>query len=122
MSGTPTFYFLGVPDSCFQNPSEIPDMNSTDRITVYHIGHRITAIWLWTRNVKNRREVEKIQPVNQDGAMLTAAINDSLYFFEKLVIITYIRSLLISRRQEAKLPAIMNVQPPTFHIFTVYFF
>ena len=31
-------------------------------------------------------------------------------------------SLLISRRQEAKLPSIMNVQPPTFHIFTVYFF
>ena len=24
MSGTPTFYFGGVPDSCFQNPSEIP--------------------------------------------------------------------------------------------------
>ena len=25
MSGTPTFSFGGVPDSCFQNPSEIPD-------------------------------------------------------------------------------------------------
>ena len=28
--------------------------------------------------------------------------------------------ILISRRQEAKLPSIMNVQPPTFHIFTVF--
>ena len=24
LSGTPTFSFGGVPDSCFQNPSEIP--------------------------------------------------------------------------------------------------
>ena len=28
MSGTPTFSFGGVPDSCFQNPSEIPGVKT----------------------------------------------------------------------------------------------
>ena len=53
MSGTPTFSFGGVPDSCFQNPSEIPGMphlsgpqKTTEHIKKIEAAQRRVAKWV----------------------------------------------------------------------------